>query len=432
MVELLIKIYILVCLLLIIFQIGYLTVLAIRMYIERRAIKKMRRDILGQMERILQNKPLADRHLSFIANDLAQPIAIYCYERALDSIRSEASAGTLCLRDPDEITNVTIYVRHNAKNYDTEEHSRGRSRIFMRLRPKKELIRPLGCDLAKDAFERYLKAISPGIIGLTEAYRKKENILHAFYVFVLKKYRFPLYHCTSDLVANLKDLIELGDSACAEGVMLAVYTMGDPDRVLEFLELIDKSEKFVHPKIISDGILSYTADRAALNTSILSSLGRFSPEMQVNLLNYLRFTDDSFCKEILEILKDESVNDEVRFCCIRYFGKYHYDPAYEVIADFADHAESRRAEYAVVSLMALRNYPCDRTVQILVRHIHHPNWYIRYNATESMEMLGIEYQDLVDIFDGRDRYAREMLQYKFDQRYILEKEVDEWEMRSLI
>jgi hypothetical protein len=75
--------------------------------------------------------------------------------------------------------------------------------------------------------------------------------------------------------------------------------------------------------------------------------------------------------------------------------------------------------------MALRNYPCDRTIQILSRHIHHPNWYIRYNATESMEMLGIEYQDLVDIFDGLDRYAREMLQYQFDQRYILDKEVDE-------
>ena len=40
-------------------------------------------------------------------------------------------------------------------------------------------------------------------------------------------------------------------------------------------------------------------------------------------------------------------------------------------------------------------------------------------------MLGIEYQDLVDIFDGQDRYAREMLQYQFDQRYILDKEVEE-------
>lgn len=425
MVELMIKIYIVVCLLLIMFQIGYLIILTIRAYIERRVIKKMRRDILRQMERIFQNKPLADRHRSFIADDLAQAIPLYRYEKALDSITPEVLAGTLCLRDPDEITNVTIYIRHNAKKYDTEEHSRGRSRIFMRLRPKKELIRPLGCDRAKDIFERYLRTIAPEMIGLTSSYSKKESILHAFYVFVLKKYRFPSYHCTNELVANLKDLIESGDSSCAEGVMLAVYTMGDPNRVVEFLELIDKSEKFVHPKIVSDGILSYTSDRGVLHTHLISNLGKFSPDMQVNILNYLRFADDNYCKEILEILKDESTNDEVRFCCIRYFGKHHYDPAYDVIADFADNADSRRMEYAVVSLMALRNYACDRTVEILMKHIHHSNWYIRYNATESMEMLGIEYQDLVDIFDGGDRYAREILQYQFDQRYILDKEVDE-------
>ena len=280
-------------------------------------------------------------------------------------------------------------------------------------------------DLANDIFERYLRAVSPEMIGLTTTYRKKDNILHAFYVFVLKKYRFPSFHCTNELVANLKDLIEVGDSTCAEGVLLAAYTIGDPTRVLEFLELIDASEKFVHPKIISDGILSYKADKHTLHTCLLSNLSRFSPTMQVNLLNYIRFIDGGYCAELLKVLEDESVNDEVRFCCIRYFGRYHYEPAYEILANFAENADSRRMEYAVVSLMALRNYPCDRTIQILSRHIHHPNWYIRYNATESMETLGIEYQDLVDIFDGLDRYAREMLQYQFDQRYILDKEVDE-------
>ncbi len=425
MVELIIKVYIVICLLLILFQIGFLAILAIRAYIERRIIQKMRRDILNQMERIFQNKPLTDRHRTFVAEDLMQAVSLYRYEKALDSILGEVLAGTLCLRDPNEITNVTIYIRHNAKKYDTEEHSRGRSRIFMRLRPKKELIVPLECDLANDIFERYLRAISKEIIGLTAAYRKKDNILHAFYVFVLKKYRFPFFHCTTELIANLKDLIESGDSTCAEGVMLAVYTIGDPARVLEFLELVDATEKFVHPKIISDGILSYKADRKALHTCLLSNLDHFSSEMQINLLNYLRFTDGDYCAELLKILENESTNDEVRFCCIRYFGKYHYDPAYEMLANFAEHADDRRMEYAVVSLMALRNYPCERTIQILSRHIHHPNWYIRYNATESMEMLGIEYQDLVDIFDGQDRYAREMLQYQFDQRYILDKEVEE-------
>jgi hypothetical protein len=425
MVELIIKTYIVICLLLILFQVGFLAIMAIRAYIERRVIKKMRRDILNQMERIFQNKPLTDRHRRFMAEDLMQAVSLYRYEKALDSILCEVLAGTLCLRDPNEITNVTIYIRHNAKKYDTEEHSRGRSRIFMRLRPKKELIVPLGCDRANDIFERYLRAVSQEMIGLTATYRKKDTILHSFYVFVLKKYRFPSFYCTTELIANLKDLIESGDSTSAEGVLLAAYTIGDPTRVVEFLELIDVSEKFVHPKIISDGILSYKADRNALHSCLLSNLGRFTPGMQVNLLNYLRFADGGWCAELLKVLEDESTNDEVRFCCIRYFGKYHYDPAYGLLADFAEHADSRRIEYAVVSLMALRNYPCERTVQILSRHIHHPNWYIRYNATESMEMLGIEYQDLVDIFDGQDRYAREMLQYQFDQRYILDKEVEE-------
>lgn len=422
MIEFIIKIYMLICLLLILFQIGFLIIMSIRARIEQYIIREMRRKILVQMEQIFQNKPLTDRHRTFVAEDLKQPMSLYRYEKALDSILGEASAGTLSLRDPDEITNVTIYIRHNAKKYDTEEHSRGRSRVFLRLRPKKELIQPLECDRAKDVFERYLCAVSHEMIGLTSTYCKKDTTLHAFYVFVLKKYRFLSYHCTSELIANLKDLIEYGDGSCAEGVMLAVYTMDNPDRVMEFLELVDNSEKFVHPKTISDGMLSYTADKRTLHSCILSHLERFSPQMQVNLLNYLRFTDDSSCAEILKILENEAVNDEVRFCCIRYFGKYHYDPAYDLIAEFAD---NRRMEYAVVSLMALRNYPCDRTLKILSRHIHHPNWYIRYNATESMKILGIEYQDLVDIFDGHDRYAREMLQYQFDQRYILEKEVDE-------
>ncbi len=425
MIETLIRVYIVICLLLIFFQIIFLIGMAIRAYFERRAIAKMRRDILSQMERILQNKPLTERHRDFVAGDLPQVLQLYRYEKALDSILSEVKDGTLCLRDPNEITNVTIYIRHRAKKYDTEETSRGRSKIFLRLRPKKELIHPLEPTLAEDCFQRYLREISPEVIGLTSAYGKKDTILHAFYVFVLKKYRFPSFGYTNALVANLKDLIEQGDSTSAEGVLLAVYTMGDPARVSEFLEMVDASEKFVHPKIISDGILSYTADRGALHTRLLSDLSRFSPEMQVNLLNYLRFADGDYCAQVLEILKNPATHDEVRFCCIRYFGKYRYEPAYELLAEFAEHAEERRIEYAVVALMALRNYSCDRTVEILYRQIRHPNWYVRYNATESMEMLGVEYQDLVDIFDGRDRYAREMLQYQFDQRYILEKEVEE-------
>ena len=129
------------------------------------------------------------------------------------------------------------------------------------------------------------------------------------------------------------------------------------------------------------------------------------------------------CPLVLQLLQNEEIHDETRFSCIRYFGKYPYPPAYDLIARFAAGEEGGCIEYAIVALSVLRHYPQPRTVEILRAQINSPNWFVRYNATESLEHLGVEYQDLIDIFDGSDRFARDMLQYQFDQRYILDKEV---------
>ena len=43
---------------------------------------------------------------------------------------------------------------------------------------------------------------------------------------------------------------------------------------------------------------------------------------------------------------------------------------------------------------------------------------MRVNAAQSLEQLEVTYLELQDIFDGSDRYAREMLQYRFDQREL--------------
>ena len=61
-------------------------------------------------------------------------------------------------------------------------------------------------------------------------------------------------------------------------------------------------------------------------------------------------------------------------------------------------------------------------MEILREKIHSPHWFVRYNAAESLETLGVRYDELVDVFDGTDRFAREMMQYQFDQRYAEHKE----------
>ena len=71
----------------------------------------------------------------------------------------------------------------------------------------------------------------------------------------------------------------------------------------------------------------------------------------------------------------------------------------------------------------MRNYPGEETVALLTKNLRSTNWYIRYNAAESLNALGVEYGELVDIFDGRDGYARDILQFQFDRRNAKEGEV---------
>ena len=421
MIETLLWIYIAVCLSLILFQCLFIAIIALRSYFDRLVIERRYWEIVRQFEQIAANKPVASEHLCFLEQMLFLTPELYTYEKALCRVLEKINDGTLSFRDPNEITNVIIDIKHRA--IKGEEASKGHSKIKMRMRPKKALIIPLPKDLADRYFKEYIRQTAPSIVSLTSSYRKKDHISHMFYVFMLKKYEYLKHFYTSELVANLRDLLDDGDSTCAEGILLAVYQIGNPEITLEILKQTDHINRFLHPKIISDGLLSFSGNSEALQELLLNHLTEFSETMQVNLLNYLRFASGSHCARVLQILQSTESYDEVRFSCIRYLGKYPYEPSYPLLLRFASGEQEKRIEYAIVALAVLRRYPGPQTIEILRAQAKHSNWFVRYNATESLESLGIEYQDLIDIFDGKDRFARDMLQYQFDQRYILDQEV---------
>ena len=421
MIETLLWIYIAVCLSLILFQSLFILVGIIRSYIDRHLIRSRLLEIVEELERISNGQAVSEDHLDFLKKTLFVTENLYCYEAALSKVLNKIGDGTLSFRDPNEIVTVIIDIRHQAIR--GEEMSKGHSKIRLRLRPKKELILPIPRDDAEAYFREYIRQTASCIVALTSSYRKKDDIIHMFYIFMLKKYGYLHHTYTPELIANLRDLLDNGNATCAEGILLAIYQIGDPATVYEVLRQVDAKDRFLHPKIISDGLLSFSGDAATLQTLLLDHRSDFSEKMQVNLLNYLRFASGAHCERILQLLQDEETYDEVRFSCLRYFGKYPYEPAYELIARFAAGEANKRIEYAIVALSVLRRYPCQQTIDILCTQINSSNWFVRYNATESLESLGLEYQDLIDIFDGRDRFAREMLQYQFDQRYILDREV---------
>lgn len=219
-------------------------------------------------------------------------------------------------------------------------------------------------------------------------------------------------------------MIALAEDYCRENAMQALYTAGDAQIIVRALRIIDASSLYYHSKLLSDGLLNYTGDTWELADALWEAFDAFQPWMQVTLLNYFRFSSGAYCEKIHALLNDPAQDDEVRFSCLRYLGHYPYPPAYADLLRYATPSENARWEYAAIASSVLASYPGAETAAVLERNLYHPNWYIRFNASKSLEQLGFGYRDLIDVIEGHDRYASEILRYRFDVRELEERKED--------
>lgn len=420
MIETLLWSYIFICATLILFNVGFMFVMAVKKYRYRSKEKRMYRRILSQIIRIATGEGLEEEYLKFLSTALVLPGALSDYDKAMAQINSEIDSGAFYLTDFEE--RLRVWIRMEDTWEKEGESTLERTRARLTLRPKRMAAKPIEREFARQCYERHVELTAETITSLTASYRKKDEILHTYYAAFLRKYGYLKYTQPPALIANFKDLVEEGGVFACEHVMQAIYSAQNENLVLDMLKFLDEKEEFVHPKIVSDGLLSFQGDARLLQLLLLERRKEFSISMQVNLLTYIRFVSGAHCEALFEILSNEKEHDEIRFACMRYFGKHRYDKAFRILADFAKNEKGERIEYCIVALTALRNYPSQKTMEILRNKIHSPHWFVRYNAAESLEMLGVRYDELVDVFDGTDRFAREIMQYQFDQRYAEHKE----------
>lgn len=263
---------------------------------------------------------------------------------------------------------------------------------------------------------RYLSQLDGVFISLTDEYSSRDKIEAAYFPYIIKKYHIISDNPSSSIVEAMFRMLNEPCLYSRENAMQALYTTGDCDCIIRALKCIDRSEYFFHSKLLGDGLLNFTGDGKKLCDRIMEEFEEFSVDMQVTLLNFLRFSTGDYTEFAFSLLQDESRDDEIRYSCIRYLGKYPYKKAYGMLCLLADKSSEEKWQYSAIASAALAYYPCDRSKDLLKNNLYSPNWYIRFNSAESLERMGITYLELADIIDGNDRYAAEIL------RYMLQKE----------
>lgn len=273
-----------------------------------------------------------------------------------------------------------------------------------------------------DAARAYLAEIRSVFIWVAAENHYRGSMQLAYFAYVLGKYRILEGKTVPLATELLMKLLEEPSLYCRENALQAIYSTGDCGFVLRALRLVDRSGRFHHSKLLTDGLLTFSGDRQELARRLWDGFETFSVSMQSVILDYIRFGGIRMPDELLPLLADDGRDDELRFSCIRYFGRYPDARAYPLLLSFLEHPELRRWEYAAISATALAAYPGERTVLALKRAMSSASWYIRFNAAGSLEAFHLTYQDLGDVMDSGDRYAREILQYRLDVQQAQEEQ----------
>ena len=270
--------------------------------------------------------------------------------------------------------------------------------------------------------KNYIRQLSPVFTYLTLEYKKKSEVQAAYFPYLIHKYKVFQSQPIGLVMDTMLGLVQTPSLYVRENALQAIYSIGDVECTVKALQALDECNYYHHSKMITDGLLNFTGDSSRLEERLWGCFDRFSKRMQRVILDYFRFSSPKHQERILKLLTTPGVDDEIAYSCIRYLGKYAYSPAYPVLMDIVSKHQHDQWIYTAITATALAGYPGDQTVAVLKDLLQNPNWHVRFNASQSLMELGLYYTDMMDVFEGRDRYAGEILRYRFDQKNMKEKE----------
>lgn len=270
----------------------------------------------------------------------------------------------------------------------------------------------------KQVLEEYCLQIQSLFLHLAHIYRKRGNMQAAYFAHFLSKQDQKQQTQLDRVQDILVEYMNKESLYCRVNALEALYHSGSAQSVAKAVMLLDKEGCYIHEKILTDGLLTFTGNHENLTGLLWDKLLTFTSKTQISILNYIRFETGDYCEGMFSIMTDAKKDKELRLSAIRYFGRYFYAPAKEALSGFAADKNPLNWEYAAISASSLAKYPGEEVTEILTDMMHSPNWYVRYNAAVSLGALGLDYKTLAQTIGSGDRYAREMLLYRMDEQHM--------------
>lgn len=310
-----------------------------------------------------------------------------------------------------------------------DSHVEAMKRRLVRLRSLKvfeESLEKVREEASDRLFRLYLLRMRGVFLYLTDIYAKRDVIEKAYYCSIIEKFLVDAQgQGTDGIIEFLLYMAAQGDVYVRENALKALYRMGNPDAILSAWRIMSDNEINHSLKLLSDGLLKFSGDKETLAWLLWRNRGDVSTHLELAAMQFIRFSSGDFQQEFLELLDREEEEKELRLEAIRYLRRFPYEPAREILQNFIRYQEFIDWEYAAMAASSLSCYPGEDTVSCLKEGLSAVNWYVRLNCAEALiNGLKLPKLRLFDIYNGRDRYAREILHYVLKKSEIKGQEME--------
>lgn len=261
----------------------------------------------------------------------------------------------------------------------------------------------------------YLCACEGDFRYLALVYQKKDDLQKAYFARLLELYGMGRGETYDELKKILVEMACSPSVYTRENALRVLYHSGNTEAVVHAFLQMSRREVFHYGKLLTDGLLSFSGDQKQLVRELWTHRHELLDNYLLAVMQFIRMSQEGYEEEFKKLLEDDSQEQELRLEALRYFRRYRYEPIYPILLHMMENTQEIGWEYQAVTALTLANYPGAETEKVLKAALCHTNWYVRYNAADTLvAAFGNESHRFSDVLEGDDRYAREILLYMLE------------------
>lgn len=247
-----------------------------------------------------------------------------------------------------------------------------------------------------------------------EIYKNKVEMEKAYYPYALSLLDYDNRKFTRTEKGKIVDFLECKSVYTFINTMELIYKISDLELLEMALNKVNKSEIFYHKKLLVDGMMKYTGNRDDLVESIKRNFHLYNDELKESLVDFCRMKKlniEDLC--LANLYKENNIYSEVRYSSMRYFISNKNESAREYCLNLLKRDNPYWID-KMLSIQILSRYDDDAIAyENIKENITDRNWYVRNAAIKYVHNHHIDREEIFKIMEKHDKFANEELLYEY-------------------